>query len=180
MGKRSKFPRIDKDAYMTTDPEAVRPLLAFFLEYYNSTQFTYYEPCVGKGDLIRLLLPSGICVGSSDSEKDARVTQYETNAQYFITNPPWSRGYLHPIIDNLRRQLPTWLLFDSDWMFTAQSAPYMKYCKRVVPVGRLRWIPNTKPKGKDNCAWYLFVNYEVKTEFVSKLPALPRGKKSKN
>lgn len=172
MGKRSNFKKIEKDAYMTFDPRAVRPLLS----YYNSSYFPfhYYEPCVGRGDLINLLQGNN-CVGSSDIEKDATTTQYETDAEYFVTNPPWTREILHLIIDNLRVQLPTWLLFDADWMFTAQSAPYMKFCKTVLPIGRLRWIPGTTDVGKDNCAWYLFQKYETSTTFVPKLESL-RGK----
>lgn len=168
MGKRSDFPKIGKDAYMTTDPRAVRPLL----DYYQNSYFTYYEPCVGNGDLVNLLTPIGKCVGSSDTEMDARKYQYETDAKYFVTNPPWTREILHPIIENLRTQLPTWLLFDSDWMFTAQSSPYMQYCKLVLPIGRLKWIPGTTDVGKDNCAWYLFVDYKVTCTFIPKLPRL--------
>ena len=160
MGKRSDFSRIPKDAYMTTDPRAVQPLLEFL-----GRPVSYYEPCYGNGDLIKLLYPH-ICVGYSDDEKDARTTKYKTDAIMFITNPPWSRKLLHPIIENLRNQLPTWLLFDSAWMFTAQSASYMKYCKVVIPVGRLRWIPGTNMDGKDDCAWYLFDKYEASCLFV--------------
>lgn len=171
MGKRSNFPKIPKDAYMTTDWRAVRPLVHY---YRNSPPFSYYEPCVGKGDLIALLGDAfaGECVGSSDEELDARLTQYQTTAQYFITNPPWSRELLHPIIENLRKQKPTWLLFDSDWMMTAQSSPYMKFCKTVLPVGRLKWIPGSENTGKDNCAWYLFVDHETDCTFVPKLARL--------
>ena len=32
----------------------------------------------------------------------------------------------------------------------------MKRCRKVVSVGRLKWIPGSKHTGKDNCAWYLF------------------------
>lgn len=172
MGKRSKFPRIEKDAYMTTDQRAVRPLL----DYYCDAYFSYYEPCVGNRDLVNLLAPIGKCIGSSDAELDARTTHYNTEAQYFITNPPWTREFLHPIIENLRKQLPTWLLFDSDWMFTAQSNPHMQYCKVVLPVGRLKWIPGSSDVGKDNCAWYLFVAHRTECTFIPKLKSM----KSKN
>lgn len=169
MGKRSDFPKVEKDAYMTTDKRAVRPLL----DYYKGIPFSYYEPCVGEKDLINLLAGFGrVCVGHSDSELDARITKYNTDADFFVTNPPWTRDILHPIIDNLRRQLPTWLLFDADWMFTAQSNPYMKFCKVVLPVGRLKWIPGTTDVGKDNCAWYLFVDRETPCTFVPKLERL--------
>ena len=30
----------------------------------------------------------------------------------FITNPPWDRKVLHPLIVHLSDQAPTWLLFD--------------------------------------------------------------------
>ncbi len=167
MGKRSNFARIEKDAYMTTDIKAIRPLV----DYYAGSFFTFYEPCVGNGDLIKLVENSGIgkCVGKSDTELDARTTKYETNAVIFITNPPWTREILHPIIDNLRIQLPTWLLFDADWMFTAQSRPFMKYCSIVLPVGRLKWIPDSNNTGKDNCAWYLFGKKPSSCVFVPKL-----------
>lgn len=163
MGKRSDFPKIPKDAYNTFDPRATKPLLEYFLPF-----CTYYEPCVGQGDLMKLLYPYQ-CVGYSDIETDARTTQYETQAQYFITNPPWTRKILHPIIENLRVQRPTWLLFDAAWMFTAQSAPYMQYCRVVIAVGRLRWIPGTTMDGKDDCAWYLFDKEPEQTVFIPRL-----------
>ena len=28
--------------------------------------------------------------------------------------------------------------------------------KKIVSVGRIKWIPDTKSTGKDNCCWYLF------------------------
>lgn len=162
MGKRSNFDRLDKDAYMTIDPRAAEPLI----RYLGSENLTYYEPCVGDGSLKKLL--SFECVGDSDMEKDARSTQYRTKAQYFITNPPWSRELLHPIIENLRSQLPTWLLFDADWMHTRQSSPYMKYCSIILSVGRLIWMPGTTMTGKDNCAWYLFGPRKSKTVFIGR------------
>jgi hypothetical protein len=51
---------------------------------------------------------------------------------------------------------PTWLLFDADWMHTRQSAPFMPRLRKIVSVGRVKWIPDSKMTGKDNCAWYLF------------------------
>lgn len=166
MGKRSEFERIQKDAYQTIDPKAVEPLKT----YLNTESLRYYEPCVGEGKLLDLLDPWH-CSGNSDDERDARTFQYGkaiANADYFITNPPWNRELLHPIIENLRRQLPTWLLFDADWMHTKQSSEYMRHCRTILSVGRLTWIPGTKVKGKDNCAWYLFDDYETDTQFVGR------------
>jgi hypothetical protein len=161
MGKRSDFQKIEKDAYMTFDKRAASPLLS----YYNHAPLRYYEPCAGNGDLISLL-DSFVCAGHSDDEIDARISYYKTDADYFITNPPWSRRLLHPIIENLRNQLPAWLLFDADWMHTQQAIPYMQYCKTILSVGRLKWIPDSPHDGKDNCAWYLFVDYKTKCEFI--------------
>ena len=77
---------------------------------------------------------------------------------YIITNPPWNRKILHPMIDHFADQKPTWLLFDSDWMHTKQSIPYLKMLKKVVSVGRVKWIEGSASVGKDNCCWYLFEN----------------------
>lgn len=164
MGKRSKFKRIDKDAYMTIESRAVLPLV----NYHGNGDVRYYEPCVGDRSLVKLLSTSSfVCNGHSDLEKDARVTQYElSNVDCFITNPPWSRKLLHPIIDNLRVQRPTWLLFDADWMHTQQAKPYLEYCKTIISVGRLIWIPGTTMTGKDNCAWYLFVKNKTRCTFI--------------
>ena len=74
----------------------------------------------------------------------------------FITNPAWDRKILHPLITHLSNLAPIWLLFDADWMHTKQSKAYMHRCAKIVSVGRIKWIPDSKMTGKDNCAWYLF------------------------
>ena len=51
---------------------------------------------------------------------------------------------------------PTWLLFDADWIHTKQSIPYMGMLKKIVSIGRVKWIEDSKSVGKDNCCWYLF------------------------
>ena len=53
---------------------------------------------------------------------------------------------------------PTWLLFDADWMHTKQSIPYLTMLKKVVSIGRVKWIEGSNSVGKDNCCWYLFHN----------------------
>ena len=62
---------------------------------------------------------------------------------------------------------PTWLLFDADWAHTKQARPYLKYCDKIVSVGRVKWIPDSKMTGKDNCAWYLFLKDECQTKFYN-------------
>lgn len=88
---------------------------------------------------------------------------------FVIENPPWSRPILHAIIRRYSQIYPTWLLFDADWVHTKQSAPYMKWLRKIVSVGRVKWIPDSKMTGKDNCAWHLFdQNSAGPTEFVGR------------
>ena len=165
MGKRSEFDRIEKDFYRTIDSNAIR-----VLSDHLQPETYYCEPCVGAGDLIVELDKYGhICSQSSDVEKDARSASYIIDFGVFITNPPWSRHILHPLIMNLSDQAPTWLLFDADWCHTKQSIPFLPRLKSIVSVGRLRWIPDTKMSGKDNCAWYLFdQNNTTQTKFYGR------------
>src|SRR5690606_31106209 len=132
------------------------------------TSFAYSEPCIGGGDLAKMI--EGRLVHSCDIETDAlTITARDVvYADYIITNPPWSRSILHPMIEHFRMLKPTWLLFDADWMHTQQSVDYMRFCRKVVSVGRLIWIEGTNTSGKDNCCWYLFDKYETKTEFVGR------------
>ena len=92
-------------------------------------------------------------------------------ADMIITNPPWSRDVLHPLIHHCIALRPTWLLFDADWAYTKQAKPYLAYCVEIVAVGRVKWIEDSPYAGKDNCAWYLFdkgVTSYIKFKGVSK------------
>lgn len=158
MGKRSDFERIPRDFY-PTPAAAVLPLLRHL-----SPRTRYAEPCAGDGALIDHLADHGhVCVWASDidpkrddiHENDA-TTCGTGLATMFITNPPWDRKLLHPIIEALSDKAPTWLLFDSDWMHTKQSTPFLPRLRRIVSVGRVKWIPDSTMTGKDNCAWHLF------------------------
>lgn len=172
MGKRSDFGRVDRDFYRTIDPRAVDALNPHL---YHGTKFA--EPCSGYGDLrARLEMFGHECTWDSDIEDRHFVTTNVRDAlaldaadigesECIITNPPWSRPILHAMIDHFTEIAPyAWLLFDADWAHTRQSAPYMKYCRKIVSIGRLRWIPNTTMQGKDSCCWYLF-DKEDKEEY---------------
>ena len=158
MGKRSDFERQPRDFY-PTPMEAVEPLLEHLPE-----DFPFTEPCAGNGTLINHLETKGICMWASDIEPQAEgIYKYNysdvgfielTESEYVITNPPWDRKILHPMIEYFAPRIRTWLLFDADWMHTKQSVPYMKMCSKIVSVGRIKWFGNMT--GKDNCAWYLF------------------------
>jgi len=180
MGKRSDFKRVPRD-YYPTPIQAVEPLITH-LPY----SFNYLEPCAGDGRLISHIsqLTSGLgeCIGAYDIEPrhdyvqkmDALTIESVSGSfskDFFaITNPPWDRKILHPLIDNFLGICPTWLLFDADWMHTKQSATFMTYCKTVVSVGRVKWIEGSKSQGKDNCAWYLFdFSNEEQTQFYGRM-----------
>lgn len=160
MGKYSNFERIPRDKYPT--PRAgVLPLLPHLLP---GTRFS--EPCAGNGQLADFLVEAGLeRVGAwdiepqrADIEKADALKKVVGNVDMFITNPPWKREILHPLIVHLSNQAPTWLLFDSDWKDTVQAAPFMPRCRKIVSVGRLKWFPGSKHTGKENCSWYLFDN----------------------
>lgn len=158
MGKRSDFERRERDFY-PTPYEAVVPLLGLL---WPGTRFV--EPCAGDGALVSHLHRHGLhCVSASDIEPQDQsvraLNAFDAEigcAECFITNPPWDRSVLHPLIEHLSAQAPTWLLFDADWMHTKQSSRYLPWLVKIVSVGRVKWIPDSKMTGKDNCCWYLF------------------------
>ena len=160
MGKRSTFERRPQDAY-DTPKEAVEPLIPH-LPY--GAQFA--EPCAGNGALVEALEDCNMsCVDAADIRpraswivwRDAMEEPFANNsADWIITNPPWTRAILHPMIERFSDLRPTWLLFDADWMHTRQSTPYLPRLRKIVSVGRVKWIPDSPHTGKDNCAWYLF------------------------
>ena len=125
---------------------------------------SWWEPCAGDGRLIdHLEKHGGTCTQAYDVEprndrvieRDAMLLK-QVNTPFFITNPPWDRKILHPLIEHLTSMAPTWLLFDADWIHTKQSIPYLPKLKKVVSIGRVKWIEGSKSVGKDNCCWYLF------------------------
>ncbi len=171
MGKRSNFERVERD-YYPTPYEAVVPLLEHLMP-----NTVFVEPCAGDGRLVdHLEHHDHICINAFDVEprkdwvKQGDAFRAEIGrADCFITNPPWDRRILHPLIDHLSAQAPTWLLFDADWMHTKQAAPYMDRLEAIVSVGRVKWIEGSKMTGKDNCCWYLFTNTpNNQTEFYGR------------
>ena len=163
MGKRSDFARVPRDFY-PTPMAAVLPLVPHLPRV-----FSYWEPCAGDGALndhlqsqcrvtyaaLSDVEPKGENIGILDALRPDPPSSL-TSVDYIITNPPWDRKILHPMIEHFSAMRPTWLLFDADWMHTKQSAPFMPYLRKVVSVGRVKWIPDSKMAGKDNCAWHLF------------------------
>lgn len=156
MGKRSDFARRERDFY-PTPMEAVLPLLPHLQP---GTKFS--EPCAGNGALVDHLESCGHqCVWESDIAPQRTMMQADALSLLYvnsviITNPPWDRKLLHPMIRHFASQRPTWLLFDADWVHTRQAAGYLPLLRKIVSVGRVKWIPESTMTGKDNCAWHLF------------------------
>jgi len=175
MGKRSNFKRMKGDFYVTP-PVAVLPLLPH-LEH--GTMFA--EPCAGDGALVDALEKHGMsCQQMADINPKRDDIQkldvfdrefdfwLEDSVDKIITNCPWSRPILHPMIELFSRERPTWLLFDADWMHTIQAKPYLKHCDKIVSVGRVSWMGNGV-HGMDNAAWYLFdQNTQCETQFIGR------------
>lgn len=173
MGKRSDFERNPRDFYPTPF-EAVTPLLPHLQGI-----STFAEPCAGDGKLMDHLSVSGFtCSYACDIEPQRDgveklscfdVSQPLADADCIITNPPWDRKLLHPMIDHFRTLNDiTWLLFDADWVHTKQSRDLIQYCSKIVSVGRVKWIEGSKTTGKDNCAWYQFGKHKTDAIFVGR------------
>lgn len=179
MGKRSNFERRERDFY-PTPKEAVIPLLPHWINIIPGV-ISFVEPCAGDLTLTNNIITlsrrnvDAFCFDIKPRakfviRKDAlTLTKKEVEGyDYIVTNPPWDRKILHPMIDHFRNLRPTWLLFDADWMHTKQASPYLKFCSKIVSVGRVKWIPDSKTTGKDNCAWYLFNDNEQETLFYGR------------
>lgn len=159
MSKRSSFAPRPKD-FWRTPAEALAPLLP---QLPAATLFA--EPCAGDGALIDLMtaaehkcvLASDLSPERGDVKAADALKLMDIQADMVVTNPPWTRSILHPLIDHLSAQLPCWFLFDADWIFTKQSASLIHRCSKIVPIGRVKWIPDSKYSGMDSAAWYEFL-----------------------
>lgn len=161
MGKRSDFVRRKHDSYQTP-LRAVIPLIPHLPE----GEFTFVEPCAGDYRLARHiedLRSDSTCVGAWDIEpKHSLVAQgdafliHKWTADLIITNPPWTRAILHPMIEHFSSILPTWLLFDADWLYTKQARPYLPWLRQIVALPRIKWIEDSAHSAKDNACWFLF------------------------
>lgn len=173
MGKRSNFKRNPRD-YYKTPYKCVLPLLP------HITVKKFIEPCAGDGALVQHLEHNGLeCVKMFDIEPQDTAIEKGDALKYnpmddnffffnYITNPPWSRDILHPMIERFIKYSPAWLLIDADWMQTVQAAPYLENCEKIVSIGRVSWMENGT-QGKDNCAWYYFTPRKTPyTEFYGR------------
>ena len=161
-------PRKRNFFYPTIDPRCVAPLLAHVPA---GTRFA--EPGAGAGDLIHLLEAAGlVCEWGLELEPQSEglanrwpigignalsLTVRDLHgATLFISNLPWERSWLHPLIWHLAAIAPLWSLHDASWAYTQQAAPFRPILTDVVAVGRLKWFEGSKYDPADDCAWYRF------------------------
>jgi hypothetical protein len=163
MGKRSDFERHPRGLYPTPE-SAVRPMLPHL-----PTAVRFDEPCAGDGALVRHLEAEGHFLGAASdiqpmaagiATSDARSIK-QCSGDMFITNPPWPEPNKRgdptlSILMHLSSLAPTWLLLPADFAHNVYFHKVASRCRKIVSVGRVKWIPGTKGPGKDNAAWFLF------------------------
>jgi hypothetical protein len=159
VGKRSDFQHRSDDAYPTPS-SGVWPVIPLLKAEGVKRLAELCGP--SNSVLVRTLNASGFeYVYTNDINHGGKCalscSKAELNgAQAIVTNPPHTRPILHEMILHFSSILPTLLLIDSDWCQTQQSAPYMKHCTTVLPIGRIKWIEGSASVGKDNFSWYRF------------------------
>lgn len=160
--RQSRYARRANDAYDTSDPGAVAPLLPFLQP---GTRFI--EPCAGAGDLVRQLQAAGhVCAAAFDIAPraegieaiDAMSPRWSAvDGEIIITNPPYSRPLVHDLIDTFTgRAGLAWVLLEADFAHRRCNARFMVRCRLVLTIGQIRWVPGTKHKSTKLYAWYLF------------------------
>lgn len=189
MTKYSDFDKIPQDQYFTP-VEAVAPLIPWLPA--NSTFYEPCAGDGRLVDHLETLGSNLRCVGYSDLDPESaretaddffngaartnvrtlnalEITQDDLNgARMIITNPPWTRtkasGYLlHEMIERFSNLAPTWLLFDASWANTRQAVPLLNRCTDILPIGRVKWFPNTDQSGKKDACWYRFIHPDLRT-----------------
>jgi hypothetical protein len=153
MGKRSKFERRECDFY-PTPRKAVEPLIPFLRGIRS-----FAEPCAGDGDLVRHLESFGLrCIYAGDirTGQDALTVDTYGPIDAILTNPPFIRDVLHRLILHFQRIAPAWLLLPVDWASTQKAAPFLPACSDIVPIGRVKWFPNSDYSSMENFGWFRF------------------------
>lgn len=72
-----------------------------------------------------------------------------------ITNPPFERRLLLPLLHHWVPHQPTILLLPADHMMNQWFSPFAPHLACVVPVGRISWL-NNGVGGFDNHCWMAF------------------------
>lgn len=171
MSKRTPgLPQRPRGFWPTPRP-AVVPLIP-----YLPPRARYGEPCAGAGDLIdhlSELWPGGDLIWATDIQPErsdiSRIDALEipspvasvhvARVDLWITNPPWPRigqkgDPALSIILHLMTIAPVWALLPWDFGANDYFRALIGQCSDIVPVGRVKWIPDSRSAGVDNCAWF--------------------------
>jgi hypothetical protein len=161
-----------------TPRSAIEPLLRF-IEDDGIT--TFAEPCCGHWAIVTQLKLAGYrCLSATDITDgiDARTIRYDPVPDIIVSNPPYdrSRKVMRAIIDNCRRQAPTWMLLEADFAHNKSSVELMDTCSDIVSIGRIQWIHGSRSTGTTNYAWYRFIARPCSTilhaRAVARTPAM--------
>lgn len=173
MSKRSDFDKVPKDFYPSTDKKIL--VEGFVKEVRDKT---YAEPCWGEGDLEDLLRGVATCGWRSDIRDTSpfskqmagtQVTPYDIrNCDLLVSNPPFTRQVLLPLIDHFVTLKPTWLLLPAGFMNNIYFGPYMKKCSKVVSIGRICWFPvnGKRVASTDDFCWYYWEEGADETQTI--------------
>jgi len=120
------------------------------------------EPCAGNGAIIvALTLLGHRCAGAVDitpraagiEQGDART--YVPVSGRIITNPPYRRDLLEPLLEHWIGQWDTWLLLPLDHLVNKWTNRFMRHVDQIVPLGRVSWLGNGRG-GMENFCWFHF------------------------
>jgi hypothetical protein len=162
MGKRSSYPRRERELYPT--PRSAVP----FLVRHLVPGFGFVEPCAADHGLADYLIEAGgTCLACYDIEPlhpavERRDALTLTRADVppgasLITNLPFGpRSLMHGLIDHLAALAPLWTLMELDWFATAQATPFADRLHVVQCLPRLKLIAGSPYTGMSNHAWALF------------------------
>jgi len=154
-----------REYYPTIDPKAhkvIAPLVK---------GRTYAEPCYGAGDLVRGISGENreeLCKFKSDISPDGGgclegdaldlIPRDLESCDLIVTNPPFDRKTLVPLLEHFISLKPTWLLLPADRMHVKYFSEYMDMCTQVHSIGRLCWFykEGKRVAGVDNYAWFFW------------------------
>lgn len=166
---RSDFEKIPIDQYFSFDPRIGEALSVYLPE-----TFTFIEPFAGQGDLINQILyrkSNAECIEAYDinnnkitenytiKKQDIRETLFNKVPDLFISNPPFSRSYMKltkEIILRTSNIASSWYLLPFATACNKGFNEQMSRCSKVVPVGRVRWIPHSEHDETKDIAWFKF------------------------
>lgn len=110
-----------------------------------------------------------------DIEKANAVDRKFEKCDFVITNPPFSQEYKDTCFKILDKSINceevskgVWFLLPFNWCCNADFQWAMLKCERVVPIGRMKWIKNSKHSESKDCAWFYFTRKAKKTIMESR------------